>query len=267
MQEVTEARRKQEVMEQHMNRSVSTVSQSTTRRRSIASAVFHDASNVLQTRHETVAEEDQIDRDETIRKNRMNPVMVPVTSTNMAVSSTRMTSAQNVASSRVSVQRPTSAAGTTNATTKVMTSAGATSQRPRNTSVQSDESSEVSVRRPASAAVPLNAAPATTTNVMTSTRNADQRDRMASTSLQLLSTSKVNQYLSDLNLSPLHDRIEDTPLSSTFRRDVPTTAFSSGAGGLQPPTTQPIMTTTTDAQQNRPLGDAKQLVFGNQFRI
>ena len=40
MQEVTEARRKEEVMEKHMNRSVSTVSQSTTRRRSIASAVF-----------------------------------------------------------------------------------------------------------------------------------------------------------------------------------------------------------------------------------
>ena len=82
---------------------------------------------------------------------------------------------------------------------------------------------------------------------------------MASASLQLLFTSKVNQCLSDLTLGPLHDHIEDTPLSSTFRRDVPTTAFSSGAG-LQPPTTQPIMTTTTDTQQNRPLGDANRTV-------
>ena len=103
----------------------------------------------------------------------MNPVMVPVTSTNMAVLSTRMTSAQNVASSRVSVQRTSSATGTTNATTKVMASAGTTNQRPRNISVQSDESSAVSIRPPVNASVHANATRTATTNVMKATRNAD----------------------------------------------------------------------------------------------
>ena len=50
LQVVTEARRKQDVMEEHMNRSASTVSKSTTRCRSITSAVYHDATDVLQTR-------------------------------------------------------------------------------------------------------------------------------------------------------------------------------------------------------------------------
>ena len=101
-----------------------TVSKSTNRRRSVTSAVFHDADDVLHTRqdsiHEIVAEEDQIDRDETTMNEQMNPVMVPVSSTNKAVSSMRTSSAQNVESSRVSVQRPSSATVTTNATTKVL---------------------------------------------------------------------------------------------------------------------------------------------------
>ena len=67
LQRMDAARRNEEMVAEQMNRSVSTVSQSTTRRRSTSSAVFHDASDVLQTRqdlrHETVAEEDQIDRD------------------------------------------------------------------------------------------------------------------------------------------------------------------------------------------------------------
>ena len=89
---------------------------------------------------------------------------------------------------------------------------------------------------------------------------------MASASLQLLFTSKVNQCLSDLTLGPLHDHIEDTPLSSTFSRDGPTTAFTSGTGGLQPPTTQPIMATATDTQQTDHLEKRTgQLVFGTSF--
>ena len=81
-----------------------------------------------------------------------------------------------------SFQRPSSATGTTQATTNVMVLTGTEDKRKSNTFVQSDESSHAAVRRPGSATLTANA-PTTTTNVMAPKQNLDLRLRMAPSSL------------------------------------------------------------------------------------
>ena len=177
---------------------------------------------------------------------------MPVTSAHVTVSRLVMNSAQPAVSSLVSVQRPSNSMIATSATATETTSAAVTNQRQRITSVQSDEPSQVSIHRPDN----FLQVPPITTNVRTSTRATEHPERMATTSLQMLSTSKVNEYLSDLNLSPLHDRIEDTPLSSTLRRDDLATGLDRNVE------TKPILTAApglVQAQQNRH-GDANRNV-------